>query len=523
MSWKLMLVGAVIAVLLWAGGLWTREEPQLELTILHTNDVHSHFASPTASDSSGLGGSARLATLINAARKSAPHSLLLDAGDEFQGSLLFTVGGADVVAAVMNALGYDAMALGNHEFDRGSTTLASFIEQVRFPVLSANVDATADAALDGDVRPFDVFLFAGEVVGVFGLTTETTTTASSPGKDVVFEPAARRARSVVAMLERQGVNKIIAVTHLGYSEDLELAAAIGGVDVIVGGHSHTQLGAELPYPTWVTSATGEPVVVVTDGEWGQTLGRLDVVFDSAGRVASATGELVPADASVAEDPRMVAVLAPYVVKADELIGAPIGASDVDLDGDRTRVRSEETNLGSAIADAVLAKTEALGARVALMNGGGIRSSIPRGAVTMGQILEVLPFGNEITVVTVSGRELVLALENGVSQVEAGGGRFPQVAGLRFSFDPAAPAGERVGLVELWEPASAAYRPLLAAEPVIVATNDFLAGGGDGYASFAGARDRYDTGWLLSDAFAEFVQRVSPLRAEVEGRIQRPST
>jgi 5'-nucleotidase len=523
MSWKLALVGVLIAVLFWAGGLWTTQEPQFEFTILHTNDVHSHYASPAASAPSELGGSARLATLIGAARKTAAHSLLLDAGDESQGSLLFTVGGADVVAAVMNALGYDAMAVGNHEFDEGTAELAHFIDLAKFSVLSANVDGTADAALDGAIRPFDVFLFDGEVVGVFGLTTETTTTASSPGNDVVFEPAVRRAQSVVAMLERQGVNKIVAVTHLGYSEDLQLAAAIGGIDVIVGGHSHTQLGAELPYPTWVTSATGEPVAVVTDGEWGQMLGRLDVVFDSAGRVTSATGELVPADASVTEDPRVVAVLAPYVAEAAALIGEPLGVSDVTLDGDRAHVRSEETNLGNAIADAMLAKAATLGARVALMNGGGIRSSIPQGPVTMGQVLEVLPFKNEITVVTVSGRELDQALENGVSQVEAGGGRFPQVAGLRFSFDPDAPAGERIQLVELRDPASGGYRPLLAEETVIVATNDFLAGGGDGYSSLAGAAGRYDTGWLLSDAFAEFVQEASPLRAEVEGRIRRAST
>ncbi|MCX6100349.1 MAG: 5'-nucleotidase C-terminal domain-containing protein, partial [Candidatus Bipolaricaulota bacterium] len=241
-------------------------------------------------------------------------------------------------------------------------------------------------------------------------------------------------------------------------------------------------------------------------------------------VISATGDPIPVDAAVAEDAKVVALLAPYAARAQALIAAPLGTSDVDLDGDRTRVRNEETNLGDAIADAMLSKTAAFGSEVALMNGGGIRSSIPRGVVTMGQILEVLPFGNEITMVTLSGGQLAAALENGVSQVEAGGGRFPQVAGLRFTFNPAGAAGSRVGLVELWDPVTKAYRSLLPDEPVIVATNDFLAGGGDGYTAFAegtGRYDtRYDTGWLLSDALAEYVRQASPLNTEVDGRIRR---
>ncbi len=517
MNWKLVLVGVIVAVLLWLAGTGVKEEPQLALTILHTNDVHAHYE-PFATG----GGVARLATVVDEVRQSVPHSLLLDAGDQFQGSLVFTVGGPEVVARVMNAVGYDAMVIGNHEFDLGPTALASFLAEVEFPVVSANIDATHDAALDGDIRPFDVFLVGGEIVAVFGLTTESTSTASSPGRDIVFEPAARRARSIVEMLERQGVNRIVALTHLGYDQDLALAASVAGIDVIVGGHSHTTLGGpdEPAYPTWVTSPAGEPVAVVTDGEWGQSLGRLDVVFDSAGRVAGATGTPIPVRSDLAQDPEVAAVLAPYAERAQQLVGEPLGASETDLDGERTRVRSEETNLGDAIAEAMLAKAAALGARVAIMNGGGIRASIPQGPITLGQILEVLPFGNEITVVTVTAADLKAALESGVSQVESGAGRFPQVAGLRFSFDPAAPVGERIRSVDVWDDATKTYRALGASVAVVVATNDFLAGGGDGYAALAEGEERYDTGWLVSDAFADYVRGNSPLRVEKDGRIQR---
>jgi len=182
------------------------------------------------------------------------------------------------------------------------------------------------------------------------------------------------------------------------------------------------------------------------------------------------------------------------------------------------VRSAETNLGNLIADAMLAKTRGLGANVALMNGGGIRASVPSGEITMGKVLEVLPFGNQITTVRVRGRDLTAALENGVSQAESGAGRFPQVAGVRFTYDPAAPAGGRVRAVELWDRATQAYRALLPDEGVVIATNDFLAGGGDGYDALASG-SRYDTGWLLSDALAEYVAAQSPVAIEIEGRIQ----
>lgn len=520
MNWKLVVVGIVAAALLWSAGLWAPEERRLELTILHTNDIHSHYEPFARSSQPSQGGAARLATLIEGTRSAAEYSLLLDAGDQFQGSLLFTVGGVEVVADVMNVLGYDAMAIGNHEFDLGPAALARFIDAATFPVVSANVDVSDDLELGGRIRPFDVFLFGGEIVGVFGLTTETTETASSPGESVAFEPAVRRARSIVAMLERQGVNKIVAVTHLGFARDLELAAAVDGIDVIVGGHSHTQLGAgDLPYPTLVTSSGGDPVVVVTVGEWGEALGHLDVVFDAAGVVVEATGELISVEASVPEDETVIALLAPYAAEAEALLRDPVGTSEVDLDGDRARVRSEETNLGDAIADAMMWKTSSQGARVALHNGGGVRASVPGGPVTLGQILEVLPFGNQISLVTLTGRQLLDALENGVSQVEAGGGRFPQVSGLRFSFDPAAAVGARVHLVEVWDPKAGAYHALLPAETLIVATNDFLAGGGDGYTAFAAGADRYDTGWLLSDVLAEYIREQSPLRVEVGGRIR----
>jgi len=526
MNWKLILIGITILLCLGVGLPWRQPaETPLELTILHTNDVHAHYVPFSVGGPTTVGGAARIASLVNAVRSETRHVVLLDAGDQFQGSLYFHVGGAEVVARVMNAVGYDDMVVGNHEFDSGPQELARLVDLAKFPILSANLEALEEPALAGKIPPFDVFLIDGETVAVFGLTTETTSTASSPGPNVTFSPAERAAASVVEHIERQGINKIIALTHLGYARDLDLAKSVPGIDVIVGGHSHTTLGAADgaagPYPTIVESSAGEPVVVVTAEEWGRVLGRIDVTFDAHGVVLAAEGRTLPVGDSVPEDPKVTAVLAPYENDIALLMEAAVGTTTADLDGDRATVRSRETNLGDLVCDALLWKTAALGTHVAIQNGGGIRASLPAGEVTMGDVLQILPFGNEISVLTVTGAGLRAALENGVSQVADGGGRFPQIAGVRFAFDPSAAVGSRVTTVEVWDRDAQDYRAMVAEKTYRIATNTYLADGGDGYAAFAGGTDRVDTGWLLSDVLAEYLTAKSPVAPHVEGRIRTP--
>jgi len=526
MNWKLILVGLTILLCLGVGLPWgaSKEEP-LELTILHTNDLHAHYDALSSAGEDEAGGVARIASLVKDVRRETKHAVLLDAGDQFQGSLYFHVGGAEAVAKVMNAVGYDGMTVGNHEFDSGPEELARFLALAEFPVFSANIETLNEPALAGRIPPFDVFLVDGETIAVFGLTTETTSTASSPGPNVTFSPAVRSAAAIVDHIERQGINKIIALTHLGYERDLELAKAVPGIDVIVGGHSHTRLGetedAAGPYPTIVDSSAGEPVVVVTAWEWGRVLGRIDVRFDARGVVREAKGLAIPVDESVPADAEVAAVLAAYADDIAILMETTLGTTDVALDGERGAIRSRETNLGNLICDAMLWKTSTLGAQVALQNGGGVRASIPAGDITMGQVLQVLPFGNEISVLSVTGAGLREALENGVSQVEQGAGRFPHVAGVRFAFDPAAAPGARVTSVDVWDNATRSYQAITPGKTYRVATNTYLADGGDGYAAFATGADRYDTGWLLSDALAEYLEAESPVAPEIEGRIQTP--
>ena len=262
MNWKLLLLGLAVAgaaVVGWMLLAPSGGEP-LELTILHTNDLHAHYDSFEPWGEPVQGGVARLATAIESVRDEADNVLLLDAGDQFQGTLYFTVGGASVVADVMNEMAYDAMCIGNHEFDSGPAELANFIEMAEFPVLGTNIDALADPDLADEILPFRLFFFEGEPVAVIGLTTEYTSVSSSPGPNVQFLDVIATAQGMTEALEEGGINKIIALTHLGHEQDLELAASVHGIDIIVGGHSHTML---VEYPVVATSSSDEPVLIVT--------------------------------------------------------------------------------------------------------------------------------------------------------------------------------------------------------------------------------------------------------------------
>lgn len=497
----------LLAVALLAMPAASADEP-FTLTILHTNDTHARIESFT--DGGVLqGGVARRYTAIQQVKAEGGNVLLVDAGDAFQGTLFFNYWQGQEAAYFMNALGYQAMAIGNHEFDSGPPALSRFIDAANFPVLSANIDASAEISLTGKIEPYTVIEIGGEQIGIFGLTTEDTSFISSPGPNVSFTDHMAAAQASVAALQGMGVNKIVALSHLGYIPDKALAAAVSGIDVIVGGHSHTPLGpmpgAQGDYPTVITSPAGEPVLIVSAWEWGRYLGRLDVTFDMNGVVQTYVGAPIFINASIPEDPTIAAAVAEFKVPVDALANTVVGSTEVLLDGARANVRSRETNLGNLICDAMLWKTRTAGSQICIQNGGGIRASINPGDVTIGGVLTVLPFGNQISTFGLRGSDVIKALENGVSQVESGAGRFPQVGGMRYTFDPQRRPGNRILSVEVKNP-DGTFSPLDPNEIYIVTSNDFMRRGGDAYTVFLdNAINPYDSWAVLADAVVEYLQ------------------
>ena len=544
-----------------------------DLTILHVNDSHSYLAGTAdlilvdgEKTYADLGGWARLASVVDRERRQRKNVALLHAGDAVQGGLYFMKYGGRPEMELLDRLGFDAMTLGNHEFDKGADFLAGFLKYTEVPILGANVDASGVPQLADRIKPYVVLKYGDERVGVIGLTTPDTAFISSPGPGVRFGDVVETARKYVRELEGEGIDKIILLTHIGYENDKKLAASVAGVDVIVGGHSHTLLGREMqtdfgkvglrsagPYPTEVRGPDGEAVYVVTAWKWSRVLGALNISFDDKGRVVrigprplllvgSSTflrkveGKKVrlpspdmiaandwlystPPAFPAVRDKKTAAFLAPFTKGVQALHEDVIGVASADIPTIEVPGVSASgldlphgSLLASLVARSMLDKLAETGrpADVALQNGGGVRESISQGKVTVGTAYAVLPFGNTLVTLDVTGDRLRQTLEYGVTRSE---GAFPYVAGARYVADMTRPQGQRITSVEVR--LEGKWLPLDSARTYRLVTNSYLARGGDGYAMLKTAAPRTDTGFVDVQAFIEFVERRKQLAPPAE--------
>ncbi len=507
----------------------------LTFTILHSNDTHDHLEPTvyTGKDAAGkdfnvqYGGVGRIKAVVDSLKKSSINPVVLDAGDVFTGTIYGMIykGLADL--AYMEAFGVQAQTIGNHEFDNGPSQLAEYIKNASFPVVSANIDASAEPLLKDLIKPSTIISIAGQKVGIVGVTTPSTPITSSPGDTVKFLDPLASVQKAVDDLRSQGITKVILLSHLGYSEDLILAPQLKGVGVIVGGHSHTPLGkyegnglpsSEGNYPTVLKDANNKTILITQVWEWGKFYGSLRLSLSSDGVPVAWKGTVVPVTASYKADTRLNATLKAFTVPLDGFRKTVVGTAAVKLNGERGDVRKRETNLSNLIADANLWRTKNLGTTISLQNGGGVRASIQAGPVTQGDILTVQPFGNTLFVLEITGVELRAALENGVSQWEAGAGRFLQVSGLKYTFDLAQKPGSRVTDVQIGT-AKTGFKPLDAAASFKIVTNNFVAGGGDGFDVFKNAKGaRLDTYLPDYTVMSEYVQFLKTVDIGLEGRI-----
>jgi 5'-nucleotidase len=500
---------------------------EYSLTILHTNDFHARFEPITSSDSTCspadnaegkcFGGTARLVNAIAEARARSNNSILVDGGDQFQGTLFYTYYKGKVAAEFMNKLGYDAMTVGNHEFDDGPEVLRGFVDALDFPILMSNADISAEPLLKDVVQKSTIIERGGEKLGLIGLTPQDTDELASPGPNVKFTDPVAAVQAEVDKLTAQGVNKIIVLSHSGYLTDQRVAANTTGVDVIVGGHTNTLLSntnekAEGPYPTMVGTTA-----ILSAYAYGKFLGELNVTFNDAGEIVEAKGEPILIDGKVAEDAPTKERIAELAKPLDEIRQKVVARTAEPIDGSRDNCRTVECQMGNLVADAMLDRVKAQGIQIAIANGGGLRASIDAGEVTMGEVLTVLPFLNTLSTFQTDGATVLAALENGVSQLEDKAGRFVQVAGLTYAFDPAAPVGSRISDVMVRE--GDAWVPLDPARTYGVVTNNYVRNGGDGFKMFAtNAQNAYDYGPDLADVTAEYLAAQGDYKPYTDGRI-----
>ncbi|MGD9918958.1 MAG: bifunctional UDP-sugar hydrolase/5'-nucleotidase [Paenirhodobacter sp.] len=497
------------------------------LHILHTNDLHSRIESINKYDSTCaaedeaegkcFGGIARVKAEVDAMRKelAGQNVIVLDAGDQFQGSLFYTTYKGKDTAEFMNAIGYDAMAVGNHEFDDGPENLAAFVDMVKFPLVSGNLDVSQSNVLKGKLHKTLVLEVGGQKIGLISALATDTVETSSPGPKVIFQDEAESLKGDVAALEAEGVTKIIAFPHTGFVKDKKLAEEVPGIDAIIGGHSHTLFGeGGEPYPTMVGK-----VPVVSAYAYSKYLGHLVLTFDDDGNLKEASGEPILLDAKVVPDPEMAARVAELAKPIAAVREKVVAEAAEEIDGSREHCRLEECAMGDLVADAMLDRVKGQGVTIAIANGGGLRASIDQGPVTMGEVYTVLPFQNTLATFQMKGAGVVAALENGVSQVEEAAGRFPQVAGLKFTWDPAQPAGSRVS--EVLVEKDGAWAPIEPDTLYALVTNNYMRNGGDGYKVFAAEGvNAYDFGPDLAEVTADYLAAHAPYTPYTDGRITK---
>lgn len=470
------------------------------LRLLHFNDLHGQLASLSDPEADPAGGLARLATLVSEARTEVPgqRTLLLFAGDLLQGTLSSSLfmGRPDLV--LLERIGLDAAVVGNHEFDFGQENFRALAQASSFPFLSANLRAAPEPLT---IRPSIVMGESGAPrIAILGLTTAELLTTTHPRNTKGIEVAdpIEVARGLVPRLRAQA-DLVVVLSHLGLAADRRLARAVDGIDVIVGGHDHHVLD---------TPVMESGALILQAGARGQWLGQLDFEC-AAGRLEPNGYRLIPVSVEVAESPEIAAEVARIVSEADAGMGAVIGAIDVDLSAVRERIRRGEAVFGDFVADLVRTIT---GADIALINAGSFRASIPKGEVTLKQVYEALPFGNELVVVELSGSRIRAALARSAAlEPEDNPGGFLQVSGVRYVID-----GRRLGAVML--PAgeldpSARYRVVMP---------DFLAAGGDGYAMLMRQEGRVATGRRLSDVVVAAIRAGAEVPGQLDGRILRRS-
>lgn len=490
-----------------------------EISIYHINDVHAHldqFSSSgtdcTRPERGCSGGYSRVKTVLNSTRPSKENSLFLNAGDEFQGTLFYNFYKGWRTADTLNQLGVNAMTLGNHEFDGGDEELAAFINNITFPILAANLKST-NPTLNSSVKPY--VIFEQYDMAVIGVITPETSQLSNPGNGTTFtDPVVAVQAAVDEIKATTDINRIVALTHIGYTEDIKLAEQTTGLSLIIGGHSHTPLGnitgSQGSYPTIANNTAGEEVFIVTAYRWGEYLGYIDLVYDTAGRVLEYHGAPIHLTNQTKQDPGLQAQIDAWREPFQEFANEVVGESAVELV--QETCQAEECTLGDLMADAIVAYRPE--ADFAIINAGGIRASIDVGPITRGEILTSFPFGNAIVELTLSGQQVWDVLEGIVSDVNQANGRtvtsFLQVnSGLRIVYDPAGQVGSRLANVTVKD------TPIDLARSYQVATLDYLAGGGD---NFFEATTDYITLDLQADVLLAYLASVNPVDIALDGRI-----
>ncbi|MCC6931806.1 MAG: bifunctional metallophosphatase/5'-nucleotidase [Deltaproteobacteria bacterium] len=509
-----------------------------EISVFHINDFHAQYQPLdengklcTPSDSKNgpacYGGAVAMIEAVKERRDKNSEAIFLDAGDHSQGSLLFTVYQDEIASWLNNQLKHDALTFGNHEFDKGLPYVSKLVTKVNSPYLSANADWSKISDIKENIKPYLIIEREGKKIAIIGGITEDAKDLVFNVDDLTFLPLATNVQKYIDELEAQGIKIIILLTHNGLADDRQLAQKLHGADIIVGGHSHSVLSnqlkeAEGPYPIFETAADGKKVAIVTAGSRGKYLGHLLASFNNNGDLLNARGDLDPVNANNVKNEEAQNALIDWLSSLDSYFKKNIGKANVDLTIANELCRFNECAFGNLLTDAMLWTFRNQKPDFAILNGGAMRASIPAGDITLGQVFEALPFGNDTAVFKLKGSDVRKMLEHGLScatdRQASGTGRFLQVAGLKYNWSNKEAVGKRIKSVEVLN-AKGKFENLNPEKIYSIIAPSFLLRGGDGYSVVKEkgvVTNQY--GPLLTDLLVWYLAEHPQVSPKVEGRI-----
>ena len=576
---KNMYSKIMLSLILGASVVSANNAEAFKLSVFHVNDIHSHISSERmklkvdgVKTYMQIGGYARMVNQLKKLKAKKPNSLILNAGDTFQGTLFYSLFKGKADAKALNLISWDAYALGNHEFDDGDKALADFLDLLDddITMLAANVVPDKGNILEGKWSPYVIKTVGKEKIGIIGIDiVGKTIKSSNPSDEIKFSDETKTAQKYINELKALGINKIIVLSHQGYKNDLKMAAALSGVDIIVGGDSHSLLGdfsnlglksTSNDYPTLVTSKDNKQVCVVQAWEYAHLLGDLDVVFDKAGDVLYCTGQpkILAGDVfkrknkdgkkvEVSEDEKRkilkiltaasnidiveenkeaLKIVKEYEDKVNEKKTIVIGSAGQEIGHSRipgdTYDKRNTLPLGSDIA-AIVAKSFYDLSKLAdacIQNAGGVRTPIMKGDISMGDAYSLLPFSNTLFEIQMTGSEIKQVLEDAIANVKTGGstGSFPYSYALKYDVDMSKDINNTISNLEILNRKTQIWGELIKDKMYTIVTNSYTAGGKDGYTTFKTVQDKrgkgVDTYLDYALSFVKYVEHKKANNQEV---------
>ena len=557
--------------------LYSPKEDNFKLSLLHVNDTHSHITSDRMKfkvDGKkiyfNVGGYPRMITKIEELKREKPNSLILNAGDTFQGTLYYTLFRGEADATALNLIKWDAYELGNHEFDDGDEGLKSLLDRLNkdIKIISANVEAQDGSLLANMWKPYIIKEIDGQKVGIIGIdVVRKTKESSSPSDKIKFLDELKTAQKYIDILQSKNINKIVLLTHQGYKKDIEMAKNLNGVDIIIGGDSHSLLGdfsalglksASNEYPTKVNSKNGKKVCIAQAWEHAHSLGNLDVEFNHNGDVVQCKGDSilllgdtflqknkagkkVKVDKELAkkitsiinnqtnmeivkQNKNALEKIKKYTKSIEAKKAIAIGEASEDLGHNRIPGDKKDGQhmlpLGSDIAPIVAKSFYDLSklADACIQNAGGVRIAINKGEITTGDAYSLLPFANTLYEIKMYGSEIKQVLEDAITNIKKGGssGSFPYAYGLKYDIDMSKNLNHAISNLEIKDRKTGKWSTIDNNKLYTIVTNSYTAQGKDGYVTFKSVQDKRGLGVdTYLDYALSFVKYVETKKANGE--------